>query len=120
MAFIEAVQTEQGLERRQANRHGVRYLRFYSPVPGSVLNLSEEGMCLETVAILRPGIEYLLRIRRDSLLFCIRGEVKWCHHRSTLASSTGKALELFRSGIGFRGQLPAETLEFLTTEATTD
>ena len=104
-------------DRRTRRRVATRYLRVYSPVPGTVVDLHTDGVCLETVARLRTGVEYQFRVRQGSILFTLRGTVRWHRYHSSLASSSGKELELFRSGIEFRRPLPAETFEFLKAEA---
>jgi hypothetical protein len=112
--LVDMGSPQSATERRRVTRTAVRYLRFYSPIPGTILNLSETGMCLETVAELPVEAEYLFKVRWASMLFTVKGRVEWSRLRSPLSSSMGTSLNLYRCGISFANPLREETLEFLT------
>ena len=103
-------------DRREPARRRVRYLRCYSPVPGTIIDLSDRGMCVETVAEILAGSEYTFRIRHSSLLFSLRAEVKWSRYLSTLSESAGKSLCFFRAGVEFSQNSPDRELAALLKE----
>ena len=102
------------VERRSSIRHPARYLRSYSPIPGTILNLSEWGMSLETVEELEAGAVYQFKIRKATMLFAFKGTVMWSRHRSTLASTVASSVQLYCCGVAFSEPVSEEALEFLT------
>ena len=101
-------------DRRQTVRRQVSYLRFFSPLPGTVLNLSEIGMALESMVKMDIGQEYRFRIRHRVRLFSLAGRVRWCQISRVLSSSNGRTLSLYHAGIEFSSALPDHDLEFLS------
>lgn len=112
--MITSTENPAPVERRSSRRISGHYLRFYSPVPGTILNLSDGGMCLETFVKLTPGASCAFRIRHRSRIVTLRGEVRWCRLQSSIASSNGKTLSLFRAGMVFSKRLAGPTLRTLT------
>ena len=102
-------------DRRRTTRRTVSYLRFFSPLPGTVLNLSEIGMALESMVEMDIGQEYRFRIRHRTHLFSLAGRVRWCQISRVLSSSNGRTMSLFHAGIEFSSALPDNDLEFLST-----
>ncbi|MGB5293345.1 MAG: PilZ domain-containing protein [Thermoanaerobaculia bacterium] len=89
------------LDRRCRPRHRALYLRFHSPMPGEIVNLSECGMAIETVIDLPPGYELTFRLRRKSIILQLRGWIRWCRPARTISTSQGKELRVFHSGVEF-------------------
>lgn len=101
------------VERRASQRHRVRYLRFYSPIPGTILDVSEWGMSLETVTAFEPGTHCVFRVRQSSMLFSFAGMVVWSRRRDLSKLATGNPIDLYCSGVAFSEPMRRETLEFL-------
>lgn len=104
----------ESLDRRRTVRHQVSYLRFFSPLPGTVLNLSEVGMALESTVEMEVGTDYRFRIRHRTRLFSLAGRVRWCRVSRVLSSSNGRTMSLFHAGIELSSELSGSDLEFLT------
>lgn len=105
-------------DRRRTSRREVSYLRFFSPLPGTVLNLSEFGMALESMVEMQIGQEYRFRLRHRTRLFSLVGRVRWCDMSRILSSSNGRTLSLYHAGIEFMSELQGDDLEFLSTRET--
>ena len=101
--------------RRRTVRNNVRYLRVYSPVPGTILNLDAWGMCLETIVELEPGETHVFKVRRGSMLFSLRARVRWSCRRGTYARSPKRSIEHHRCGVSFDARLDEETLGYLVS-----
>lgn len=105
-------------ERRWLFRQGVRYLRFYSPFPGSITDLTHSGMGVETVAEMIVGTEYEFRIRHLSKVVSIAGDVRWSCHEATLCSSEAGELSVYRAGLRFRHRLSEKEMLWLRSTLT--
>jgi hypothetical protein len=89
------------LERRCRPRHRALYLRFHSPMPGEIVNLSEFGMAIETLIDLPRGYELTFRLRRNGGYLELRGWIRWCRAARAISTSDGKELKVFHSGVEF-------------------
>ena len=89
------------LEKRCRPRHRALYLRFHSPMPGEIVNLSELGMAIETLIDLPPGYELTFRLRRNGSQLELRGWIRWCRAVRAISTSVGKELKVFHSGVEF-------------------
>lgn len=87
------------VERRARRRRPVSYLRVYSPGPGSILDVSSSGICIETPCLMSIGEEFALRMRHRSEIFTLKGTVKWCRLQSEVPTTNGQTLAIYRIGM---------------------
>lgn len=93
--------TEEKRRHRRYNVEGVRGSLRLS-MDATILNLSVDGMALETNSWLSVGRKYsfkLRRDRRDGIL--LTGEVVWCNLVRTARDERGETLPVYRAGIRF-------------------
>jgi hypothetical protein len=82
-------------------------------MPGEIVNVSEFGMAVETLIELPPGYELTFRLRRNSSQLELRGWIRWCRAVRSIATSEGKELKVFHSGV----ELDESAVEWLRTGA---
>lgn len=83
--------------RRHA-RHATRNLQIESPVYGWTVNISESGLCLESLVELVAGAEYVFRVSYGSHFLSLPGRVVWSRLDRTEITRKGQ-VEVYRSGI---------------------
>lgn len=112
---VEALhQATREVERRQAERSGVRYLRCYSPIPATVQNLSLSGMCVETLTELELGRSYAFRLRHRGELLEIEGTIEWSLSRGDLPFSGDASFPLFWYGVAFTEKLAMRSVDVVS------
>lgn len=109
-------------ERRRNSRHAVAGLSgtFLFSTDARVIDLSLDGMALETSAYLQVGRSYSLKLHHKKLEFPLRGVVQWCSLKRTTRDDKGDVLAVYRAGIRFENIFAdkAKTLlEFLEENA---
>lgn len=71
----------------------------------TVLNLSLDGMALETHSWLSVGREYRFTVLRGEETLTLPGEVMWCNLVRTTRDSRGETLPVYRAGVEFHDVL---------------
>lgn len=66
-----------------------------------ILNLSDEGMAIETRRCLRVGTNYPFSLRYRRSVVAVDGQVKWCKLNRTIPLRNGESEALYRAGILF-------------------
>jgi len=90
-------------ERRTHARYQVKGIKgsFLFTTDARVLNLSLDGMSLETNNPLKIGREYSLRLDEGDQHMPLRGTVVWCTLVKTARDEKGEVQPVFRAGIHF-------------------
>jgi hypothetical protein len=90
-------------ERRRNLRHTVDGLSgtFLFSTDARVIDLSLDGMSLETSAYLQIGRSYSLKLNHKKLEFPLRGIVQWCSLKRTARDNKGDVLAVYRAGLRF-------------------
>ncbi len=83
---------------RRHTRYASRNLQIESPVYGWAVNISESGLCLESLAELVTGAEYVFRLRYGAVFLSLTGRVAWCRLDRTEITRQGK-VEVFQTGV---------------------
>lgn len=91
-------------EKRRHRRYTVEGVRgsLRLSMDATILNLSVDGMALETNSWLSVGRKYSFKLRRnggDDIL--LGGEVVWCNLVRTARDASGETLPVYRAGIKF-------------------
>ena len=115
MSFILTHPTADGrsVDRRRFSRLRPSYLRFYSPVPGVIVDLSRDGMAIKTTGQMPVGKAVRFRVRHHSRLFSLSGVVRHCEIAAHKGSSAGASPAMYRLGIEFAEPLSVEGLEYM-------
>ena len=94
-------------ERRTGKRHATEPIEVSSPtVQGQVLNLSMDGLAIETATALSPGKTLSLKI--DGEGSTIKGRVKWSKLSALRRGDGGDAKAIYHAGIAILGKGDAE------------
>lgn len=90
-------------ERRTNARYEVEGVKgsFLFTTGARVLNLSLDGMSLETNSPLKIGREYSLRLDEGSHHMPLKGTVVWCTLVKTARDERGDVQPIFRAGVHF-------------------
>ena len=90
-------------EKRRNTRHAVAGLSgtFLFSTDARVIDLSLDGMSLETSAYLQIGRSYSLKLHHKKLEFPLRGVVQWCSLKRTTRDTKGDVLAIYRAGVKF-------------------
>lgn len=91
-------------ERRRERRQPSRYLRFWSPVLGEIIDLSADGMAVKTLDELVAGACYAFKFRRRARVIRLTGRVRWCRAEGSVLRADGTRRTLFKAGIVFVGK----------------
>lgn len=96
-----------GGERRGHARHTVAGVSgtFQFSTDGRILNLSLDGMALETSAYLQVGRSYLLKLEQNEEELQLRGRVVWCRMVRTDRNRQGDVAPVYAAGVHFEDQL---------------
>ncbi|MCP4205326.1 MAG: PilZ domain-containing protein [bacterium] len=99
----EALEDTMADERRNNTRYDVEGIRgsFLFTTGARVLNLSLDGMSLETNNPLKIGHEYSLRLDEGKNQMPLKGTVVWCTLVKTTRDSKGDVQPVFRAGVHF-------------------
>lgn len=94
-------------ERRSKQRHDAEQLEVSSPtVHGQVLNLSMDGLAIETATALRPGKRLSFKI--DGEGSTVTGRVKWSRLSTLRPGKGGDREAIYRAGIAIERELEDE------------
>lgn len=91
-------------EKRRHRRYDVEGIRgsLRLSMDAKILNLSVDGMALETHSWLSVGREYSFKLRRDTDdAIPLQGEVVWCNLVRTTRDERGETLPVYRAGVRF-------------------
>lgn len=90
-------------ERRTRERLSTDPIEVTSPtVQGQVLNLSMDGLAIETATRLSPGKKLSLKI--DGEGHTIQGRVKWARLSSLRRGEQGDSKAIYRAGIAIENE----------------
>ena len=110
-----ALQSREPLRRH--TRYATRNLQIESPVYGWAINVSQSGVCLESLSELVTGAEYVFRLRYGSKFLSLPGRVAWCRLDRTEMTRKG-GVKVFQAGLELgleeSGELWLEAVERLT------
>lgn len=106
-------------DRRRESRHRPSYLRFFSPLPGMVVDLSRQGMAIRTTLQMPVGKEVRFRVRHRSRLFTLNGVVRWSEIEETPTLPTNQSPAPVLLGIEFVEELAVDGLDFMTGNGST-
>ncbi len=98
--MAEPLHAENNRLRRRHRRFPTTRIRIDSPVPGTVLNISESGIALEMHGKLMVGNSYFFRLRHGSRILTVPGTVEWCRMTATRTDEC-EATPVFRAGVAF-------------------
>ena len=110
-----ALQSREPLRRH--TRYATRNLQIDSPVYGWAINISQSGLCMESLAELVPGAEYVFRLHYGSQFLSLPGRVAWsCLDRTEMTRKGG--VKVYQTGIELAlqetGEAWLEAVEQLT------
>lgn len=91
-------------EKRRHRRYDVEGVhgRLRMSMDATILNLSVDGMALETHSWLSVGRKYSFKLRRDQDGdIPLTGEVVWCNLVRTARDERGETLPVYRAGVKF-------------------
>ena len=91
-----ALQSREPLRRH--TRYATRNLQIESPVYGWAVNVSESGLCMESLSELVTGAEYIFRLRYGAQFLSLTGRVAWCRLNRTEITRKGN-VKVFQTGI---------------------
>ncbi len=83
---------------RRHTRYATRNMQIESPVYGWAVNISESGLCLESLAELVSGAEYVFRLRYGSKFLSLSGRVAWSSLDRTEMTRKG-GVKVYQTGI---------------------
>jgi hypothetical protein len=97
-------------ERRVHRRYQVKGVRgtFLFSTDAIVLNMSLDGMSIETGNPLKVGREYSLKLEEQDGEIPMRGIVVWCSLVKTTRSKEGEVRPVYKAGVHFENLLSQE------------
>ena len=100
----EGLVEEQGMsERRSKERHTTEPIAVSSPtLRGQVLNLSIDGLAIETATPLRPGKKVSLKIDGEGTV--VFGSVRWSKLKTIRTTVDGDSEAIYHAGIAIDEQ----------------
>jgi c-di-GMP-binding flagellar brake protein YcgR len=104
-------------EKRRHRRYDVEGVKgsLRLSMDATILNLSVDGMALETHSWLSVGRKYSFKLRRDPEGdIPLTGEVVWCNLVRTARDSRGETLPVYRAGVRFDDVLSETAREVRT------
>ena len=107
------------VDRRREPRHRPSYLRFFSPVPGLIVNLNRQGMAIRTSVEMPVGKEVRFRVRHRSRLFTLSGVVRWVESEGTVGLPPKESPSQVLLGIEFVDELAGDGLDFMAGSGST-
>ena len=85
-------------ERRTKQRHLTELIEVSSPtLRGQVLNLSMDGLAIETASALKPGKKISLKIDGEGSL--VTGSVRWSRLKTIRPNAEGESEAVYHAGI---------------------
>lgn len=94
-------------ERRLRPRHGLDGVHGNLLLSRTcrVLNLSDEGLAIETAVALAPGRTYAVHIEHRGRRISLSGTVAWCRLRGTSRNEKGETVPTYLAGVELQGDL---------------
>ncbi len=94
-------------ERRQRRRHGIEDVRASVLFSHEcrILNLSADGMAVQTGVPLAPGRSYTVKVEGGSPQLRLAGTVAWCRLQGTARNEQGESLPQYAAGIELQPKL---------------
>lgn len=93
----------EGQNSRRSLRRAVRSVQVLNPVQGTVLDMSETGLGVETHGPFAVPEKIHLSIGQAVASAKIRAEVRWCVLVRTESFNNGDVMPVYRSGLAFVG-----------------
>lgn len=92
-----------GQDRRTYDRHQVEGVQgtFLFSTDAKVVNLSLNGLAVETSSYLQVGRDYSLRLQHPKHPMRVHGEVVWCTLVRTRRDQRGDVVPVYRAGLRF-------------------
>jgi len=90
-------------DARSSQRRDIRSVQVLNPVRGTVLNMSDTGLGIETQRPFSVPEEIHLSIGQAVASAKIRAEVRWCVLTRTESFHNGDVIPVYRSGLSFVG-----------------
>ena len=85
-------------DRRSWRRHATESVEVVSPTfQGQILNLSLDGLAIETTTAIRPGREVSLKIDGEGVT--VTGHVRWSRLQSLRRGEGGDPEPIYHAGI---------------------
>lgn len=85
-------------ERRSRERHAAEAIEVSSPtLRGQVLNLSMDGLAIETATPLRPGRKVSLKVDGEGSV--VLGSVRWSKLKTIHRTEKGDSQAVYHAGI---------------------
>ncbi len=102
-------------ERRQRRRHDLDDVRASVLFSHQcrVLNLSSDGMAVQTAVALSPGRSYTVKIEAGAPQLRLSGTVAWCRLQSTKRNEEGESQPQYAAGIELQRGLSETARELL-------
>lgn len=83
---------------RRHTRYATRNLQIESPVYGWAINVSESGLCLESLSELVSAGRYVFRLRYGARFLSLPGRAAWCRLDRTEMTRKG-GVKVYQAGI---------------------
>ncbi len=110
-----ALQSREPLRRH--TRYATRNLQIESPAYGWAVNVSQSGLCMESLSELVSGARYVFRLRYGARFLSLPGRVAWCRVDRTEMTRKG-GVKVHQAGIELAldesGEAWLEAVEQLT------
>ncbi len=101
-------------DRRSTLRSAVSGVQIVAPIPSIVVDLSENGMGIESLQAIAVGREMTFEIRNGARGSKAPGVVKWCKLTGTFKGPGRQhGAAMFRAGVAFAGSLPRQPRRLL-------
>ena len=91
-----ALQSREPLRRH--TRYATRNLQIESPVYGWAINISQSGLCMESLSKLVRDARYVFRFRYGTQFLNLTGRVAWCRVDRTEMTRKG-GVKVYQAGI---------------------
>jgi hypothetical protein len=91
-----ALQSREPLRRH--TRYATRNLQIESPVYGWAINISQSGLCMESLSELVSGARYVFRLSYGPRFLSLSGSVSWCRVDRTEMTRKG-GVKVYQAGI---------------------
>ena len=95
-------------DRRSRRRHTTESIEVVSPtLQGQVLNMSLDGLAIETDTAIKPGKEISLKIDGEGVT--VTGHVRWSRLQTLRRGERGDSEPIYRAGIAVDKSEPEES-----------
>ncbi len=88
---------------RRHKRHEVKdvYGSLLFTIDVSVVNMSIDGMAIESSKRLNVGRKYILKLSHDKKVLKLNGKVVWCNLSKAMKTDQGAVVPVYKAGIEF-------------------